>query len=167
MKKATFSTSILFALVLVGCTKSSNDEGVESQVKPSAAEAPAGLPAATLERLKADLEWLKAEDRALIIERPDTTSFVQFLGATLKVDVPTAGMSAEEKSRAEKVMKRLDVPAETVQLYAAGGAKAGTLLNYRKDLAGDVTRALDVVEAVFLEVFEMPPNSKLEGKRVR
>lgn len=162
MTKPLMCAFVVSALLLAGCTKKTSEKSAE----PQAAPAP-GLSAATMEQLKSGLEWLKAEDRVLLVEDRKTTNFVQFLDSTLKADVPTVRMSDAEKARAEKVMARLGIPKETSQLYAAGGAKAGTLINFRKDLGGDVAAAVKVVEAVFLEIYELPPGADLKVERVR
>lgn len=155
------------ALLVAGCTNKAEEQPTGSQVEAVVNEVVVGLPPATLEQLKADLEWLKAEDRALVIEDPATKKFLQFSGSTLKVDLPVMPLSPEEKARAEQVMQRMGIPKETFETRTLGAdQKPVVLVNYKQDLGGDVSAALDVVEVVFLEVFELPADTGLQRKRV-
>ncbi|MEM7435505.1 MAG: hypothetical protein AAF436_10170 [Myxococcota bacterium] len=167
MMNGSITLTLLCALVLgSGCSKK-QEPSSEPTPQAVAEKGAGGLPSATREQLKADLEWLKAEDRALVVEAPGTTKFVQFSGSGLKFDLPVMPLSQEEAARAEETMKRLGIPKTTFETTTIGAdQKPVVLVNYKKDLGGDVPAALNLVEVVFVEVFELPPTTKLEGQRV-
>ncbi|MEM7138032.1 MAG: hypothetical protein AAF500_15735 [Myxococcota bacterium] len=162
----SITLTLICALVLcAGCTK--KEEESAPPAEPVAEEAAVGLPSATRNQLEADLEWLKAEDRALVVEDPVTKKFVQFSGSGLKFDLPAMPLSPEEAARAEETMKRLGIPKTTFETTTIGAdQKPVVLVNYKKDLGGDVPAALDLVEVVFVEVFELPPTTELKGQKV-
>jgi hypothetical protein len=88
----------------------------------------------------------------LTITEPSSRKYVQFAGRKLFFDLPMQTLSDAEMARARDVLKRYGLTGPVT--YRLGeNSKGSEQTSFQKDLAGDISQAIAMVEAVFFEVY--------------
>ncbi|MBA4147557.1 MAG: hypothetical protein H0X66_05540 [Verrucomicrobia bacterium] len=88
----------------------------------------------------------------LIITERSSQKYVQFAGTNLFFDLPHQTLSEAEMKRAAVILKHYGIEGpETYQI--GSGPQGWKQTAFQKDLGGDVSQAILMVEAVLFEVY--------------
>jgi len=140
-------------LWITGCTKAP-PQGPQLQ-----------LSEATRRAIGTEIARARDNETVVVIEEPKSKKFVQFGYKNLWVDLPLQTLSADELSRAERVMGRFGIPKQTrLGPTTAGGTMVMT--SFQKFLGEDLELAVRVADAVFREVYLLPPEVQLQFERI-
>jgi len=103
------------------------------------------------QKLKALTERTNAHS-FLTITEASSQKYVQFAGRSLFFDLPKQTLSDGEMARAKEVLKRHGITG--LVTYRLGeDSKGPEQTSFQKDLAGDISQAIAMMEAVFFEVY--------------
>jgi hypothetical protein len=123
------------------------------------------LSEATRRTISAEIARARDTETVVVIQEPKSKKFVQFGYKNLWVDLPLQALSAEEVSRAERVMGRFGIPRQTSPSPTTTGVTTA-MTSFQKYLGQDVELAVRVAEAVFREVYLLPAEVQLQFERV-
>ena len=122
------------------------------------------LSEATRRAISAEIARARDTETVVIIEEPKSKKFVQFGYKSLWVDLPLQTLSADELSRAERVMGRFGIPKQTRPVPTTTGSTR-VMTSFQSFLGKDLELAVRVADAVFREVYLLPPDVQLQFER--
>jgi len=123
------------------------------------------LSEATQLAIRSEISRARDNQTIVVIEEPKSKKFLQFGHKDLWVDLPCQTLSADELSRAERVMGRFGIPKETHPTPILDGSTM-LMTSFQKCLGYDIELAVRVAEAVFREVYLFPADVQLQFTRI-
>jgi hypothetical protein len=123
------------------------------------------LSKATQLAIRSEISRARDNQTIVVIEEPKSQKFFQCGHKDLWVDLPCQTLSADELSRAERVMGRFGIPKETHPTPILDGSTM-VMTSFNQSFGDDLELAVRVAEAVFCEVYLFPSDVHLQFTRI-